>query len=124
MFTTRTTVGASVLAAAFVLAAVPASAQAQSQAPAAAACRQIVITGSNVGVREFAFNNGQVLQTRKTGSVLTSCQFLRGNGSNGYTPKCGASGYNWYQVNIKPTRDEIGLVVTKGYVPATCARVR
>ncbi|MDR8414354.1 hypothetical protein MTP10_37195 [Nonomuraea sp. 3-1Str] len=124
MLTTRTTIAAPVLAAAFVLITVPASAQAQSQAPAASACRQIVITGSNVGVREFAHNNAQVLQTRKTKSVLTSCQFVRGNGSNSYTPKCGASGRNWFQVNIKPTRDEVGFEVNKGYVPATCARVR
>ncbi|MEU1393738.1 MULTISPECIES: hypothetical protein [unclassified Nonomuraea] len=122
MFTTRSAVTASILAAAFALSAIPASAQ--TQAPSASACRQIVITGTNVGVLSGPFTNGYPLQVRRTGSVMTSCKLFRGNGSNSYGNKCGRSGYNYFEVNIRRTRDDIGFVYTKGYVPVTCARAR
>ncbi|MGW0481182.1 hypothetical protein [Nonomuraea sp. NPDC003214] len=89
-----------------------------------AACRKVVITGVRVGVREFAFTNADVLRVRDTGSTLTSCGTLRGNGSNGYADKCGRSGYNWYKVTIPATRNWAGQTVTEGFVPVTCARVR
>ncbi|PRX44877.1 hypothetical protein B0I32_1495 [Nonomuraea fuscirosea] len=90
----------------------------------ASACRKIVITGVRVGVREFAFTNGDVLRVRNTGSTLTSCGVLRGNGSNGYADKCGRSGRDWFQVTIPATRNWLGQSVTRGFVPVTCARVR
>ncbi|MEV4072245.1 hypothetical protein [Nonomuraea fuscirosea] len=90
----------------------------------ASACRKIVITGVRVGVREFAFTNGDVLRVRNTGSTLTSCGVLRGNGSNGYADKCGRSGRDWFQVTIPATRNWLGQSVTRGFVPMTCARVR
>jgi hypothetical protein len=105
-----------------ILASTPAQAQAQSQAqPQRAACRTIQVTGQNVGLREFPYNNADVLRAFTTGTLLRSCQFLRGGGANGYTPKCGQGGHNWYRV-IQST-DPNGVVRTiNGWVPATCVR--
>lgn len=109
-----------VLATAAALIAAPAQAATGGQA---SACRNIQITGGRVAVREFAFTNDTVLRVRTRGAVLRSCGFVSGNGSNGYANKCGFTGRSWFQVNIPATRNPLGLTVTKGFVPATCARV-
>ncbi|MEU6713806.1 SH3 domain-containing protein [Nonomuraea sp. NPDC046802] len=86
----------------------------------AAACRSLRVTGGNVAIREFPFTNGAVLRTVPTGTTFSTCELLRGNGSNGYASKCGRTGHNWYKVRSGRT------TVTGspfGYVPATCVRV-
>ncbi|MEU4227277.1 hypothetical protein AB0F17_23535 [Nonomuraea sp. NPDC026600] len=94
----------------------PAAANAQSStSQAAAACRTIQVTGGKVAIREFPFTNGEILATVPHGTLLTSCGFLRGNGSNGYEIKCGSGGHDWYAV-----RSRTGVT---GHVPATCVRV-
>lgn len=100
------------------------SAQAATAQQQASACRSVVVTGGRIAVREWPFVNADILRVRTRGQVLRSCKFVRGNGSNSYPNKCGASGRNWLEVNIPRTRTEIGFVVTKGYIAATCARYR
>lgn len=90
---------------------------------AASACRTIEITGRRVALLEYPFTNADPLRVRKRGQRLTSCRFVKGNGSNGYANKCGRRGHNWFEVRIPRTRTAIGLTVTRAFVPATCARV-
>ncbi|MBE1590977.1 hypothetical protein ACFPOI_08050 [Nonomuraea angiospora] len=97
--------------------------QASTQASAqgsASACRTLRVTGVNVAIRDFPFVNGLVLRTVNTGTVLTTCELVRGEPINRYLNKCGRDGRSWYKVRSGRT----SLTGSPfGYVPATCVRV-
>ncbi|MFI6637438.1 hypothetical protein ACIBI7_51885 [Nonomuraea fuscirosea] len=96
--------------------------RAGTQASTGRACWKIRVTArTRVAIREFQFVNADVLRSVRRGTVLTSCQFVRGGGANSYPNKCGRSGRNWFQV-YSGTRTAF-LNSPFGYVPATCARV-
>ena len=115
MFTRSLTAACIAVPAALAILA-PAAANAQSASPqAAAACRTIQVTGRTAAILDLPFTNAITLATVPRGTLLTSCGFLRGNGSNGYGLKCGKGGHDWYAV-----RSRTG---TTGHIPATCVRV-
>ncbi|MER6006929.1 hypothetical protein ABT120_50920 [Nonomuraea angiospora] len=126
MFKPSTVFASAILAA--TLAAVPvttsaANAQTTTQAStqgSASACWTLRVTGVNVAIRDFPFVNGLVLRTVPTGTVLTTCELVRGEPINRYLNKCGRDGRSWYKVRSGRT----SLTGSPfGYVPATCVRV-
>ncbi|MEU8244754.1 hypothetical protein [Nonomuraea sp. NPDC048916] len=86
----------------------------------ASACRKLQVTGGRIAIRDFPFTNGLIVRAVPRGTILTSCEFVAGNGSNSYPPKCGRRGTSWYKVASGR------LTITGspfGYVAATCVRV-
>ncbi|GAA2268519.1 hypothetical protein GCM10010149_06670 [Nonomuraea roseoviolacea subsp. roseoviolacea] len=117
------TVVTTVALAALPLSASSASAQTVTRGDVrqgAAACRSLQVIGSKIAIRDFPFVNGLVVRSVPRGTILSTCEFVRGSGANSYPSKCGLRGADWYKVRS----GRVSLIGSPfGYVPATCVRV-
>ncbi|NUW33649.1 hypothetical protein HTZ77_19740 [Nonomuraea sp. SMC257] len=122
LFTLLATVVTTASLAALPLSATPVSAQSVTRGDVrqGAACRSLQVIGSKIAIRDFPFVNGLVVRSVPRGTILSTCEFVRGSGANSYPSKCGLRGADWYKVRS----GRVSLIGSPfGYVPATCVRV-